>query len=171
MDPRLEPILAEQLGAGLPGLAGSDARAAVRLSDQLVNQIAAALLPRDGAVRAVTVRARDGNAIDVSVTLAKPAFLPAMRAQLTIERQPTLPDVPVLALRIAGGAGSLLKIAGPFLSGSLPPGVRLDHDLLLVDVRALLAEHGQSSHLSYVRDLRVTTEDGAVVVNVIAGVR
>ena len=171
MDPRLEAILAEQLGAGLPGLAGSDAHAAVRLSDQLVNQIAAALLPRDGAVRTVTLHARGGNAIDVSVTLAKPAFLPAMHVHLTIERQPTLPGDPVLALRIAGGAGSLLRMAGPLLTGSLPPGVRLEHDLVLVDVRALLAEHGHSSHLSYVRELRVTTEEGAIVVNVAAGVR
>jgi hypothetical protein len=170
MDPRVAAIVTEQLGAGLPGLAGTEARMAIRLSDQLVNQLIAASLPGGGAVRSVTVQARAGNALDVTIVLARPAFLPPLHAQLAIERQPVLPADPVLALRLTGGAGSLLKLAGPWLGGALPAGVRLDHDLVLVDVRALLASRGQASHLHYARELQVTTEASAIVVNVVAGV-
>ena len=171
MDPRFEAVVAEQLAAGLRGLAGSEARAAIRLSDPLVNQVVAASLPRGGAVRAVTIHTRPGNALDVSVALARPAFLPVLNAHLRIERQPALPDDPVLVLRLTGGAGGLLKIAGPFLGSlPLPPGVRLEHDLVLVDLRALLAAQGHASYLAYVRELRVTTEESVLVVHAVAAV-
>ena len=170
MDPRLEEIAAGQLAAGLPGLAGSAARMALRLSDQLVNQMIAAALPRAGAVRTVSLHARTGNAIEVTIVLAKPAFLPPLHAQLAIERQPVLPADTVLALRLTGGAGSVMKLAGPWLGGALPPGVRLEHDIVLVDIRALLAARGQASHLRYARELRVTTEESAFLVEVVARV-
>ncbi len=172
MDPRIEAILAQQLASGLPGLAGSEARATLRLSDRLVNAFVAASLPRGGAVSAVTVSAAAGNTFDVSVTLSRPAFVPALRAHLTIERQPALPADPVLVLRLTGGAGGLMKLAGRFIGGSLPlpQGVRLDNGLVLVDIHALLAARGQSSHLAYVRELRVTTEPAVVIVQIAAAI-
>ena len=172
MDARLERILAEQLGTGLSGLAGSEATVTLRLSDALVNQTIAALLPPGGRVRSATIASRAGNAFDVAVTLARPAFLPPLHARLEVERQPTLPDDPVLALRISGGGGSLLKLAGSFLGGSLPlpPGIRLEQDRVLVDLRALAAEHGQSSHLRYARTLQVTTTEQVIVVTIVAAV-
>ncbi len=160
-----QAILAEQIAAGLPGLAGSEATTVVRLTDQLLNRIIAATLPDGGNLRTLTVQARAGNILDATIVLAKPAFLPALTPRLTIERQPTLPDDPVLALRISGGAASLLKLAGPFLGSSLalPPGMRLEQDLLLIDLRALLDAHGQGSWLRFVHELVVTTQDSVVV--------
>jgi hypothetical protein len=172
MDPRFEAILAEQLGAGLPGLAGSDARVTIRVADDLLNRIVAASLPRDGAVKSVTITPAAGDAFAAVIALARPAFLPPIHARLTIERQPALPADPTLVLRLTGGAGSLLKLAGPMFGGSLPlpPFVRLEHDLVYVDVRALAATYGQSSHLRYARILRVTTDERVLIVTVVAAV-
>lgn len=170
MDARLEAILAQQLGSGLSGLAGSDARVTLKLAEQFVNDAVAALLPPDGRVRAVAVAPRAGNAIGVTVTLAKPGFLPPLHATLEIDKQPALPGDPVLTLRISGGAGTLLKMAGSVVAGALPPWARLEQDRVLVDVHAVAAAYGQSALLRYARILRVTTEDRIVVVTVVAAV-
>jgi hypothetical protein len=172
MDRRLEAIAAEQLADGLPGLAGSEVRATIRVADDLVNRAIAASLPPGGALRSLTIAARAGNAFDVVVDLAKPAFLPRLRATLTVVRQPMLPADPVLMLQLNGIAGPLLKLAGPILGSAmtLPPGVGLEHDVVRVDLRALLAAHGQSSHLRYARAMAVTSDEGVVLLDVVAAV-
>ena len=166
-------LLARQLAAGLPGLAGSAAHVTLRLSAQLLNEAIAAALPPDAAVRTVTAQPRPDNGFDVVVVLRKPAFLPPLHAHLMIERQPLLPADPVLVLRLAGGAGNLLKLAGPLLGGSLklPPGVRLQNGLVSVDLRELLAERRQARLLDYVSELHLSTEESAVVIRVAAHVR
>jgi hypothetical protein len=163
-------LLNAQLAAGFSGLAGSAAHVTLRISEPLLNDAIAAALPPDAAVRTVTLHPRGDNGFDATIVLRKPAFLPALHAQLTIERQPLLPADPVLVLRLAGGAGNLLKMAGPFLGGSLklPPGVRLQDDLLSVDLRALLAAQGRAASLAYVTELHVATEASALVVRVAA---
>jgi hypothetical protein len=166
-------VIGGQRATGFAGLAGSTAQATIRISDPLLNQAIAAALPPDGPVRTLTVHARVGNRIDVTLTLRKPSFLPAFHSHLTIERQPVLPEDPVVVLGLAGGAGNLLKLAGPFMGGALrlPPGIRLQDEMVFVDLRAVLAERGQSSLLNYVRQLQLTTDDGAVVVQLDATVR
>jgi hypothetical protein len=161
-------IVEAQLGAKLPGLAGTAAHATIRVSEVLLNQSIAAALPPTAPVKMVTAHPRADNGFDVSVALRKPAFLPPLHAHLSIERQPTLPADPILVLRLGGGAASLLKMAGPFLGGSLPlpPGIRLQDDHLFVDLRALAAARGQEGLLDYVTELHVATEDGALVVRV-----
>ena len=167
----LEQILAKQLTSGLTGLAGSEATATIRLSDQLLNEIIANALPEGGAVRTLTLHARGGNAIDVTVGL-NTRFLPALHPHLTIERQPSLPDDAVLTLRLQGGAAALAGPASRFLGGSLPlpSGVRLEGDVVLINLRVLLESRQLAVYLGYVRELRVTTEESAVVINVAAAV-
>jgi hypothetical protein len=169
MNAPLEAIAAEQLGAGLPGLAGSAAHVTMRVADALVNQILAATLPPDAPVRTVSIAARAGNAVDVSVT-PKAALLPRVHARLEIDKQAILPGDPVLALRVTGGAGMLLGLASSFLTASLPPGVRIEGGHVLVDVRAMAAAHGQSSHLRYARTLHVAVDEGVFVITIDAAV-
>ena len=169
MNAQLEAIAAEQLGAGLPGLSGSAAHITMRVADALLNQILAATLPPHAPVRAVSVAARAGNAIDVTIA-PKAALLPRVQARLEIDKQAILPDDPVLALRVTGGAGILLGLASSFLAASLPPGVRIDGGLVLVDVRAMAAAHGQSASLRYARTLHVAVDDGVFVITMDAAV-
>ena len=172
MDPRLERIVAEQKRVRFQGLSGSEFGGTIRLSDRLLNACIAAAMPADGPVRALTVRSREGNWLDVKVTLAKPSFLPPLSAELAIDRQPTLPNDPVLTLRLAGGAGSLMKLLNSPLrrAVTLPPGIKIDGDRLLVDIRAVLQDRGQASLLDYLQQMCVTTEEAGIAVIVLARV-
>lgn len=172
MDSRFDAILAAQLASRFTGLTGSDARATLRISDQLLNEGLVAALPPDGVLRALTINAQNGNILGVAVTLRRPAFLPTLHARLAIERQPSFPDDPVLGLRITGGSAGLLKFAGGMLGTSirLPPGVRLQDEVVLVDLRAAFAARGLSQLLDYATEVRVTAEDGATIVQVSARV-
>lgn len=172
VDPRIERIIAEQRRVGFHGLSGSEFGGTIRISDSLLNQFLAVALPPNGPVRALTVRSREGNWLDAKVTLARPSFLPPLSAELAIDRQPTLPHDPVLALRLAGGAGSLARLlASPLRRAvSLPPGITIEGDRLLVDIRAVLQDRGQASLLDYVQQLCVTTEEAGMAVIVLARV-
>ena len=165
-------MVAEQKRVRFQGLSGSEFGGTIRISDRLLNEAIAAVLPLDGPVRALTVRSREGNWLDAKVTLAKPSFLPPLSAELAIDRQPTLPHDPVLALRLAGGAGSLVKLlASPLKRAvSLPPGIAIDGDRLLVDIRAVLKDRGEASLLDYVQQMCVTTEEAGIAVIVLARV-
>jgi hypothetical protein len=172
MDARLEQILSQQQAAGFPGLAGSDVNATIRLSDQLLNQLIAAFLPANGPLRSVAVRSYAGNRLDVTLTLARSAFVPPIPLTLAVDRQPMFPNDPVIAFRVTGLAGGLMYLAAPLLGrvGTLPPGVRLDGDRLLVDLHAAAQQHRQAALLTNVRQLTVTTEDGRVVCALVARV-
>jgi hypothetical protein len=53
---------------------------------------------------------------------------------------------------------------------TLPPGIIMVHDRILIDLRRLLAERGLEGWLEYVNDVRLTTKAGAVVLGIRAGV-
>ena len=169
MDPRLLQILSKQREAGFPGLAGSSIDAALRLSETLLNEVLAGFVPAGGAVRAVTIHPHVGNRLGVRVTLARPAFLPPMTLSLAIERQPRLPADPVLVLELTGAAG-MLRLAAPAITsmGVLPHAVRFEDGRFFVDVRLLLLERGQADLLDHVSELQVASEEGAVVVKMVA---
>lgn len=172
MDPRFKALLDDQIAQRFAGLAGSGARFTLRISDRLMNDAIAASLVPGGAVRSVVAHALNDNRLDAIVTLARPAFVPPLHLHVDVERGPMLPQDPTLVLRIGGGAGGLLKLVGPLLASavSLPPGVRLEKDVMLVDVRAVLAARALGPLLDYVRDLQITTEESAVLLHVDARV-
>jgi hypothetical protein len=64
--------------------------------------------------------------------------------------------------------GGLLGLAGAALplSSMLPPGVRLDGDRIAIDLRALAAVRGAEDLLEHVRQLRVNTAAGRVVLHI-----
>ena len=168
----MERILAEQQSLRFQGLAGSTFSGTIRIADALLNSCIAAALPPDGMVRGVTVTSREGDRIDARVSLARPSFLPALTVQLAIDRQPVLPADPVLVLRVAGGAGFLLKLTSSFVrrAATLPPGIAIDGDCVRVDIRATLQERGQAQFLDFAETIVVTTEPSCVVVTVKGGI-
>lgn len=169
MDPRLLRILSKQREAGFPGLAGSAIDAAIRVSEALLNELLGGFFPAGGALRGVTIHPHAGNRLGVRVTLAKPAFLPPMTLGLAIERQPRLPADPVLVLELTGAAG-MLRLVAPAITGMglLPHGVRFEDGRFFVDVRLLLLERGQADLLDHLSELQITSEEGAVVVKMVA---
>jgi hypothetical protein len=164
MDPRFQTLIERQRASGFRGLGGSEVYAAIKLSAELLNETIAALTPATSAVRQLTVRPRAANAIDVRVEVSHP-FVPAINVTVVIDRQPQLPDDPVLVLRLTGGAGMLRVIAPAIAKFTvLPPGVRLEGDRLLVDLRAQLQQLGQEALLACAQQLEVATVEGTVVV-------
>lgn len=130
----------------------------------------AATLPTSLPVREVHVHPQAGDAFSVRLT-PRSAFLPSLTVKLTIDRQPSMPDAPVLVLRLAT-MGGLIGIASAALpiAQMLPPGVRLDGELVQVDLQAIAAQQGFADLFRHVRELRVTTEDGRAILHLHAGV-
>ncbi len=147
-------------------LAGMRVSGTVPVSERLINEVVASAVPRGAPVREVRVQPLAGNRFSVRLSPRAP-LLPAVTLKLDIERQPDLPSSPVLVLRLAT-MGGLLGIAGAALpiANMLPPGVRLDADRILVDLRVSAAERGAADLLQHVTQLRVSTEEGRVVLHV-----
>lgn len=171
MDPRFARLLTEQQATGFADLRGATIAANVPIADRLLNAIVSASLPASGRVRDVQLHAREGNRIGVRVKLGAGTFPPPISLTLVIEGQPQMPASPVLVLRLE--MGGLLSLAGPALRflDALPPGVRVEHDRVYVDLAAVLADHGLTPWLEYIEQLGVTTVEGAVVVSVMGRVR
>ena len=165
-EPSWVRILEELRASRFRDLAGARVTATLPFSEPLLNNVIAASLPRFGTIREMTVRPQPHDRVGVRVKLARPEFLPPISATLVIERQPELPQAPFLVFRITGLPG-LLALAGPFLSlgSKLPPEVRVEGDLLTVDLAALLGRHGYGEWLGYLERLRVTSEAGRLVVD------
>jgi hypothetical protein len=163
--PLLE-VLRRLQSTGFRDLAGARVSALVPVSERLIYEVVAASLPRDGPVREVEVRPLSGDAFAVRVA-PRSAFLPSLTLRLEIDRQPELPSSSVLVLRLAA-MGGLLGLAGAALPVGklLPPGVRLEGNRILVDLRMLAADRGGGDLIGYVAGLRVNTEDGRVVLNI-----
>ncbi len=88
-----------------------------------------------------------------------------MTISVQIEQQPQLPDTP-LVVRILSLPG-LLSMAGSLLSpSSLPPGIRLDRERVLVDVRQLLEKKGLGEIVPLIERLHVSSEEGRLLVDV-----
>ena len=172
MDPRLATLIARQQASGFPGLAGSEIQATIRISSELLNEAIAMNLAAVTAVRDLGVEPRAGNRFDLRVKLARPAFLPTLNLGLVIERQPQFPADPVLVMRLSGAAG-MIGLAAPAITsfGVLPPGIRLDGDRILVDMRTMLQRYGQATLLDHAEQVQVTTEEGRLVLLVHARVR
>jgi hypothetical protein len=172
MDPRLASLFAGLKAARFADLSGSEAYTVIRIGERLLNESAATFLAASSVVREIKLHPRAANQIDVQVKLARPAFLPAFSVTLHVEQQPQLPDHPELVLRLSG-AGGLLRLAGPAIqsSGSLPPGISLAGDRVIVDVRDVLESRGHAELLEYVEQLHLLSEDARLVLAVQLRVR
>ena len=158
-------LLREQQTTNFTDLGGAHASFTIPVSDRLVSRVIAERLPPSSPVSELQLHAENGNQMVVSVKLGRLAFLPPVRIRLTIERQPDLPASPILVLRmVLEGVAALAGPALRFLE-RLPPGVRLEHDRLHVDLATLLQHYGAASALSFVTALELTTAAGRVIVS------
>lgn len=170
MDRRVIALLERQLAAGFPDVAGAEASVTLPISDRLLNEIITEGLPPGGPVRELQVRARADNRCAVRVKVGSSSLLPAVSLTVVIERQPDLPSSPVLVLRLE--MGGLMAFAGPALRflDKLPPGIRVDGELVYVNLATLLAQRGFDAVLELLEQLRITTVEGATVVSLRARV-
>lgn len=170
-----DPLRA-RLGVDVQELNGATISGEIPLTATLINRVIANWLERNGRagkLAAVVVEPLDEGRLSVNVRL-RSALLPPLRLDLQIAGQPELPASPVLVLRwsVAGGLGPLARLASPALTvfDVLPPGVRVDGDLLGVDIGELLRIQKAEWVLTYLRTVQVRTQTGRVVVQLSAAV-
>jgi hypothetical protein len=163
-------LFQDQERNGFADLAGSNGQGLIKVSERLLNTILTEQLKGSSAIRELHVSPRAGNRLAVRLSLVKPSFLPPISLDVTVDKQPALPDDPVLGLTLSG-LGGLMRFAGPLVTKSLPPGVRMEGERVFIDIRAALAAQGLTSVLNYLKDVAVGTEDGRLIVVFDVGVR
>ena len=169
-DPRLLQIIERLRASRFSDLEGARLAAVVPVSERLLNQIVASTLPPTLPVRDLHISPQRGNRMTVRARLARVDFLPPINVHVIIERQPEPPDGPlVLRLLTFPGLVSLLGAALP-LATLLPPGVRMEKDRIFVDVRTLAERQGLGDLLPLLAGLRVTTDEGKLIVEIEGGV-
>jgi len=165
--------LAKQLGVDPKELSGATVDAEIPLTTALINRKIAEYLARsDGKVSAAVVEPRAGNLLIVNVRLQS-SLVPPLAVHLEIAGQPEWPASPVLVLRwsLAGGLGMLARAASPVLSmfSVLPQGVRVDGDLIGIDIAEVLRSKDAGWLIPLVQRLRLQTSDAGVKVAVRLG--
>ena len=158
----LTALLLNLRDAGFRDLAGTRISGSIPVSERLLNQLVAATMPKNLPVREVTVRPEPGNRFSVRIA-PRAAFLPQLTVKLEIEKQAQFPTSPEIVLRMAT-MGGLLGLAGAAfpIASMLPPGVRLEGERIVVDLRELARREGVADLLELVRELEISTEEGRV---------
>jgi hypothetical protein len=145
-------------------IAGASAVVELPVSNALLNRlIADALAGKQAPITGVRVEVLDADQMAVHLDLRGP--LPALKVALRIDQQPQ-PDDPILGLRWSVPAiGPLALFASPALSlfKSLPPGIRVDGDRILVNIKDLLIARGFADYLQYLRKLQVHAVAGRLI--------
>ena len=149
-------------------LAGTRIQATIPIAETLLNAFVRDTMPPNLPVREVSISPEHGNRLSVRV-VPKAMFMPALTVKLDIERQPEIPTAPVLVLRLATMPG-LLGLAAAALPQALPPGVRMQGEVILVDLLAMARHHGFEEVFGHLREVRVTTDQGRLILTVDAGV-
>lgn len=167
--PDLIQIVHSLRNSGFRELSGARATATVPVAESLLNSIITATLPPGAPVRAVTVHPEDGDRLSVRI-IAKAGLIPPIKLKLAVESQPSLPQSPVLGLRMVT-LGGLFGLASGAIAGMLPPGVTLHGERILVDLAALARQQGHAEVFDYLEHLEVHTTAGQVIVRVDAAVR
>ena len=161
MDPRVRAALDQLRASQFADIKGARLSLSIPIGERLLNELVTASLPASAGVRELTIQPRSSNSLQVRARVSKLDFLPPLTVTLDIDQQARLPDTP-LGLRLRTFPG-LAAMAGPLLSQKAPPGIRLDGDRLIVDVRLLLERAGYADLVPLIERLHVTTEEGRLV--------
>jgi hypothetical protein len=149
-------------------ITGAHLTADVPLDEGLLNELLAASIPASAPVRGASIHPDASDKLSVRI-VPKAAIMPAITLKLTIEQQPQLPSRPVLVLRMLT-LGGLFGLASGAIAGTLPPGVTLQGERILVDLRTIAAQRGVLDLFDYLKSLRVETGPGRVVLHLEAAI-
>jgi hypothetical protein len=160
--------LRETLGIELGEIAGTTISGEIPIAASALNRlIAERLAASETPVVSATLEPHDGNRLTAYVKL-RARFVPPLKIDAIVERQPELPDRPVIGLRWSiPSLGPLAAFAAPALTlfqNSLPRGIRAQGDWLEVDLRELLRARGLDELMRVLVGLELTTREGRVVI-------
>ena len=156
-------ILDQLRATRFAGLEGALVTASIPVSAPLLNAWIQSLMPPSAHIRDLWVQPAEDNRLIVRVKLARPGFLPPISITVSIDRQPQLPESPVLVARILSFPG-LVSLAAGFIpaAASLGRGIRLEDERIYVDFKALLERQGLADLLVLIERVQVTTADGVL---------
>ena len=164
----LDDTLRRLAGIELQDVRGSAFGGEIPLTATLVNRLLAERLARwAGPIAGVIVEPHEGQRLTANLELRGQPFLKDARVEVQIEKQPELPDHPLFLLRWSmPGLGPLARMAAPFVSSfkKLPPGIQMDSDHVLIDLRVLLDSLGYGELLPHLTGLHVQTKEGLFLV-------
>jgi hypothetical protein len=161
---RWSAILRHLQSTAFRDITGARTTATIPLTENLVNEILAASLPPTAPIRNVTLHLETGGRFSVRIA-PRAALMPSITLKLAIDEQPRLPESAVLVLRMATLSG-LFGLAAGLVSGLLPPGVRLEGERILVDLRTIAGQHGFAHLLDHVTQLGIATDEGRLVLKI-----
>ena len=155
-----------------PGeIAGTSLVGEIPIRDTLINRLIARRLDGHRHIASVHVTLLEADEALVRVE-PRTRLLPSIRVALRIEQQPDLPHDAVLRLRWSlpgSGAFTLVARAVAGYIKTMPPGIQVDRDVVLVDLRTLLRSRGVEEVLELLHRVAFHTRPGAVLVQLQAG--
>jgi hypothetical protein len=95
--------------------------------------------------------------MDIRLVFRRARFAPSVTITARIEEQPCLPDSPRFVFRWwLAGMGPVASLMGPALAlfTTLPPGIVVDGDRMVVNLAEVLEEHGGRAVFNSVTALR-----------------
>jgi hypothetical protein len=156
LDP-LRPLLGDQLQE----LAGAVVSGELPVTTAVVNRLIAQKLATVKApVLSAQIETRPNETFTVHLRPKGP--IPLLNVDVSIDRQPQLPDDPRLGMRwTLRGLGPLAMFAGPVIAyfQTLPTGISMDGDRIWVDLHALLRSQGLGEAVPFLKGVRVLTRE------------
>jgi hypothetical protein len=163
--------LFQRWGVDPSEIAGTSLVGEIPIRETLINRLIARRLDGHPHIASVHVTLLDADEALVRVE-PRTRLLPSIPVALRIEQQPDLPRDAVLRLRWSlpgSGAFTLVARAVAGYIKTMPPGVQVDRDVIVVDLRTLLRSRGVEEVLELLHRVAFHTRPGAVLVQLQAG--
>ena len=155
-----------------PGeIAGTSLVGEIPIRETLVNRVIARRLADHPHIASIHVTLLDADEAIVRVE-PRTRLLPSIPVELRIERQPDLPRDASLWLRWSLPSSAPLTMIARVIAGyikTMPPGIRIDRDVIVVDLQTLLRERGLDEALGLLHRVAFHTRPGALLVQLQAG--
>jgi hypothetical protein len=152
-------------------IAGTSLVGEIPIKETLVNRLIATRLAGHPHIASVHVTLLDADEAIVRVE-PRTRLMPAIPVALRIERQPDLPRDASLRLRWSLPSSGPLTLVARAIAGyikTLPPGIQIDSDVIVVDLYALLRERDLDEALGLLHRIAFHTRPGALLVQLQAG--
>ena len=155
-----------------PGeIAGTSLVGEIPIKETLINRLIARRLEGHSHIASVQVTLLDADEALVRVE-PRTRLLPSIPVAVRIEQQPDLPRDALLRLRWSLPGSGAFTLVAKAIAGyikAMPPGVQIDRDVIVVDLRTLLRARGVEEVLGLLHRVAFHTRPGALLIQLQAG--
>jgi hypothetical protein len=164
MDPRLNDFLTRLADADYVALTGGDLRLRLPLREEVINDLlATTVVAAQPKIDALDVRIQEGNQLRLNIASPAIPIISRLTVEFVVDRAIELSPSPTLRLfLVERGPTRWLSFALPFFASQLPPSVTRDGTTLIIDIRALLVEHGWDAIIPFTRSATFESERGVL---------